>query len=78
VPSPTGRLNNVLYSAVQNIANGTFETCRDVRSLVAIGGKADMGGRPISVAIDPKRGHRGLISVLPTLPLAGRFGDAIV
>jgi hypothetical protein len=34
---------------------GTFETCRDVRSLVAIGGKADMGGRPISVAIDPNR-----------------------
>ena len=30
-------------------------TSWNVRSLVENGGKADMGGRPISVAIDPRR-----------------------
>jgi hypothetical protein len=34
-------------------ALGTFETSRDIRSSVAIGGKADISQIPISVAFDP-------------------------
>ena len=36
-------------------ANGTFETCRHVRSSVALGGKADIAGTIAFVAIDPER-----------------------
>ena len=39
---------------MQNIANGTFETSCDVRSVVANGLKRTSRGPPNSVEIDPK------------------------
>jgi hypothetical protein len=51
------------WSAASQLANliklrpyppvGTFEICRDVCPVVAIGEKQTWGGLPISVAIDP-------------------------
>ncbi len=32
----------MLFTALHESGIGTFETCRDVRSMVAIGGKADV------------------------------------
>jgi hypothetical protein len=41
---------------------GTNRTSSHVRSMVAIGGKADMGWTALSVAIDPQRKSQGASS----------------
>jgi hypothetical protein len=43
----------MLFAAVYESVSGTFRTSRNAPPSVAIGGRTDMGGRPISVAIDP-------------------------
>jgi hypothetical protein len=41
----------MLFAAMHDSANGTFETCRDVRYSVAIRGKDGVIGRPQVVDI---------------------------
>jgi hypothetical protein len=52
---------------------GTNRTYIDVRSSVAIGGKPDMHRKLISVAIDPKGRHQGVLLKAGRMRLISNF-----
>jgi hypothetical protein len=55
---PRRRGDRIAIAPVHESFHGTFETCHDGRSSVAIGGLADMARTGVSVEIDPERTSR--------------------